>query len=136
MLALPVTCSTIFDVERTKSLEVGKALELECEVADSTAPVCWYKDGVRLLKQNGWDIKSTGMLRRLTIPYTELLHSGLYSCETSDDTFHFTVDIKGDFYSNSLNHRANPRAFWRLDATNIYNVDIFVLSVFKCVFVK
>ncbi|AWP12793.1 putative obscurin-like protein 1 [Scophthalmus maximus] len=92
--AIPVTYSTIFDVERTKSLEAGKALELECEVADSTGPVYWYKDGVRLLPQNGWDIQSTGTLRRLIIPSAELLHSGLYSCETSDDNFHFTVDIK------------------------------------------
>lgn len=98
MLAIPVTYSTIFDVERTKSLEAGKALELECEVADSTVPVCWYKDGVRLFPQSGWDIQSNGTLRRLIIPSAELLHSGLYSCETSDDTIHFTVDIKGDFF--------------------------------------
>ncbi|KAI3355902.1 hypothetical protein L3Q82_004449 [Scortum barcoo] len=92
--AIPVTYSTIFDVERTKSLEAGKLLELECEVADATVPVCWYKDGVKLFPQNGWDIQSIGTLRRLIIPSAELLHSGLYSCETSDDTIHFTVDIK------------------------------------------
>ncbi|XP_031730899.1 titin isoform X2 [Anarrhichthys ocellatus] len=92
--AIAVTCSTVFDVERTKSLEEGKPLELECEVADSTAPVCWYKDGVKLSPQNDWDIQSNGTLRRLIIPAAELLHSGLYSCETSDDTIHFTVDIK------------------------------------------
>ncbi|XP_044222762.1 obscurin-like protein 1 isoform X12 [Thunnus albacares] len=92
--AIPVTYSTIFDVERTKSLEAGKPLELECEVADSTVPVCWYKDGVKLLPQNGWIIQNNGTLRRLIIPSAEFLHSGLYSCETSDDTIHFTVDIK------------------------------------------
>uniref|UniRef100_A0A3Q3LTW9 Obscurin-like protein 1 n=1 Tax=Mastacembelus armatus TaxID=205130 RepID=A0A3Q3LTW9_9TELE len=94
MLAIPVMYSSIFDIERTKSLEAGKALELECEVADSTVPVCWYKDGVKLSPQNGLDIQSNGMLRRLVIPSAELLHSGLYSCETADDTIHFTVDIK------------------------------------------
>uniref|UniRef100_A0A7N6BZI9 Obscurin like cytoskeletal adaptor 1b n=1 Tax=Anabas testudineus TaxID=64144 RepID=A0A7N6BZI9_ANATE len=92
-----VTYSTIFDVERSKSLEAGKALELECKVADSTVPVCWYKDGVKLFPQNGWEIQSIGILRRLIIPSAELLHSGLYSCETSDGAIHFTVDIKGDF---------------------------------------
>ncbi|XP_026151995.1 obscurin isoform X3 [Mastacembelus armatus] len=92
--AIPVMYSSIFDIERTKSLEAGKALELECEVADSTVPVCWYKDGVKLSPQNGLDIQSNGMLRRLVIPSAELLHSGLYSCETADDTIHFTVDIK------------------------------------------
>lgn len=133
MLAIPVTYSTIFDVERTKSLEAGKALELECEVADSSVPVCWYKDGVKLFPQNGWEIQSIGMLRRLIIPSAELLHSGLYSCETSDDTIHFTVDIKGDFYLNLLDLGANLRAFWRLDATNIYNMHI-CLSVFRWCF--
>ncbi|XP_054870907.1 obscurin-like protein 1 isoform X17 [Amphiprion ocellaris] len=92
--AIPVTYSTIFDVERTKSLEVGKPLELECEVADATVPVCWYKDGKKLNLQSGWDVQSNGTSRRLIIPSAELLHSGLYSCETSDDTIHFTVDIE------------------------------------------
>uniref|UniRef100_A0A3Q2X5X7 Obscurin-like protein 1 n=1 Tax=Haplochromis burtoni TaxID=8153 RepID=A0A3Q2X5X7_HAPBU len=93
-IKIPVTNSTIFDVERTKSLEVGKPLELECEVADSTVPACWYKDGKKLIPQNGWDIQSNGTSRKLIIPSAELLHSGLYSCETSDDTIHFTVDAK------------------------------------------
>lgn len=97
MLAIPVTYPTIFDVERTKSLEVGKPLELECEVADSTVPVYWYKDGKKLFLQNGWHIQSNGTSRRLIIPSAELMNSGQYSCETSEDTIHFTVDIKGDF---------------------------------------
>ncbi|KAM3607072.1 uncharacterized protein V6R79_001471 [Siganus canaliculatus] len=88
--ALPVTYSTIFDVERAKSLEAGKVLELECEVADSTVPVNWCKDDVKLVPQNGWDLQSNGTLRRLVSPPAKLLHSGLYSCETPDDTIHFT----------------------------------------------
>uniref|UniRef100_A0A8C4E983 Obscurin like cytoskeletal adaptor 1b n=1 Tax=Dicentrarchus labrax TaxID=13489 RepID=A0A8C4E983_DICLA len=132
MLAIPVTYSTIFDVERTKSLEAGKLLELECEVADSTVPVYWYKDGVKLFPQNDWDIQSNGTLRRLIIPSAEVLHSGLYSCETSDDTMHFTVDIKGDCILNLMNLRANCRAFWRLKAINIYSMHIR-LSVVFCV---
>uniref|UniRef100_A0A8C4GKH5 Obscurin like cytoskeletal adaptor 1b n=1 Tax=Dicentrarchus labrax TaxID=13489 RepID=A0A8C4GKH5_DICLA len=103
---IKVTYSTIFDVERTKSLEAGKLLELECEVADSTVPVYWYKDGVKLFPQNDWDIQSNGTLRRLIIPSAEVLHSGLYSCETSDDTMHFTVDIKGDCILNLMNLRS------------------------------
>uniref|UniRef100_A0A3Q2W488 Obscurin like cytoskeletal adaptor 1b n=1 Tax=Haplochromis burtoni TaxID=8153 RepID=A0A3Q2W488_HAPBU len=75
-------------------IQVGKPLELECEVADSTVPACWYKDGKKLIPQNGWDIQSNGTSRKLIIPSAELLHSGLYSCETSDDTIHFTVDAK------------------------------------------
>ncbi|XP_032368893.1 obscurin-like protein 1 isoform X9 [Etheostoma spectabile] len=92
--AIPVTYSTIFDVERTKSLEAGKLLELKCEVADSTVPVCWYEEAVKLCPQNDWDIQSNGTLKRLIIPSDEVLPSGLYSCETADDTNHFPVDIK------------------------------------------
>ncbi len=124
-----MACSPVFDVERTKLLEVGKPLELECEIADSTVPVCWYKDGVKLDPQNGWGIQSIGTLRRLIIPSTELLHSGLYSCETSDDTFHFTVDIKGDFDLNVFNMKAKHRAFWRLHAINIKYAYLSVCGV-------
>lgn len=131
MLAIPVTYSTVFDVERTKSLEEGKPLELECEVDDPTVPVCWYKDGVKLTPQNDWDIHSYGTMRRLIIPAAELSHSGLYICETSDDTIHFTVDIKGDFYLNVFILRANPRASWCLDATNTYNWHICLCVCFR-----
>lgn len=98
MLAAPTKFSAMFEVERTKSLEAGKPFELECEVTDTTAQVCWYKDGVQLFSQNGWDTHSVGTLRRLIVPSAELFHSGLYTCETSDDTIQFTVDIKGDFF--------------------------------------
>ncbi|KAL6101271.1 obsl1 [Pungitius sinensis] len=93
--AMPVKYSTIFDVERTKSLEEGQPLELECEVADCTEPVSCHKDkGVKLSPHNDWDAQSNGTLRRRSIPAAELLHSGRYSCETSDDTIHFTMDIE------------------------------------------
>lgn len=98
MLAIPAKFSNIFEVEKTKSLEAGRPCELECEVTDPTAHVYWYKDGVKIFPQNGWDIQCNGTLRRLIIPSTESSHSGLYSCETSDGTVHFTVDIKGDFF--------------------------------------
>ncbi|KAM9804503.1 obscurin-like protein 1 [Neosynchiropus ocellatus] len=42
--ALPVTYSTIADIEKIKSLEVGKPLVLEYEAVDTTVPVFWYKD--------------------------------------------------------------------------------------------
>ncbi|XP_035810958.2 obscurin-like protein 1 isoform X12 [Amphiprion ocellaris] len=113
--AIPVTYSTIFDVERTKSLEVGKPLELECEVADATVPVCWYKDGKKLNLQSGWDVQSNGTSRRLIIPSAELLHSGLYSCETSDDTIHFTVDIEAP--TLPMSHAAEVVETQSLEAT-------------------
>lgn len=94
-----------FDFEGTGSVQMGKPLELDCMVADSSVPACWYKDGVKLLPQQGWDIQSNDTLRRLIIPTAELLHAGLYSCESSDDTTHFTTDTKGDLNFNLLIHR-------------------------------
>lgn len=93
---LDVSSMPNLEVEGTKSVEVGKHLQLDCEVADSSMLVCWYKDGIKLLPQNGWEMQSNGTLRRLVIPSAEILHSGLYSCESSDGTINFMVDIKGD----------------------------------------
>ncbi|KAM4558641.1 obscurin isoform 2-T2 [Odontesthes bonariensis] len=142
--ALPVTYSTIFDAERAKSLEVGKPLKLEANVTDSTVPVCWYKDGKKLCPQRGWDIQSNGTSRTLIIPSAELLHSGLYSCETADDTFHFTVDIKAPMlplshspevvemqsieanYPNEPSCETSDPAFqvsWQMDADSYSNTE-------------
>ncbi|XP_070978826.1 obscurin-like protein 1 isoform X9 [Oncorhynchus clarkii lewisi] len=92
--AVPVTFSAIFDVEKTKSVEAGCPFQLQCEVTDPTAQVYWCKDGEKLLPQTGMDIQSNGTMRRLIVQSAEVFHSGLYNCETSDDTLQFTVDIK------------------------------------------
>ncbi|KAM9483876.1 obscurin isoform 16-T20 [Salvelinus alpinus] len=92
--AVPVTFSAIFDVEKTKSVEAGCLFQLQCEVTDPTAQVYWCKDGEKLLPQTGMDIQSNGTMRRLIVQSAEVFHSGLYNCETSDDTLQFTVDIK------------------------------------------
>ncbi|KAK5614025.1 hypothetical protein CRENBAI_012253 [Crenichthys baileyi] len=92
--ALPVANSTIFDTERAESLEVGNPLKLEYEVADSTVPVYWNKDGKKLYPQKGWDIQSNGPPTGPIIPSPELLHSGQYCCKTTEATIHFSVDDK------------------------------------------
>lgn len=94
-----------FECERTKPVQMGKSLEPDFEVADASVPVRWHKDGVKLLPQHRWNIQSNGTVRRLIIPTAELLHAGLNSCESSDDTIHFTVDINGDLNLNLLIHR-------------------------------
>uniref|UniRef100_A0A3P8S6A3 Obscurin-like protein 1 n=1 Tax=Amphiprion percula TaxID=161767 RepID=A0A3P8S6A3_AMPPE len=124
MLAIPVTYSTIFDVERTKSLEVCKPLELECEVADATVPVCWYKDGKKLNLQScpialqcelsdptgqvSWYkdgkvlLPQNGLTRTLLIPSAENTHAGTYKCSTSEDTVIFKVEVEGDLFLSLL----------------------------------
>lgn len=84
------------DVERNKSFEVGSTIALQCELSDPLAQVSWYKDGAKLLPQNGLDIKSQGTKRELTVQSAEFYHSGVYSCKTRGDAVHFNVEIKGD----------------------------------------
>uniref|UniRef100_M3ZYD9 Obscurin-like protein 1 n=1 Tax=Xiphophorus maculatus TaxID=8083 RepID=M3ZYD9_XIPMA len=93
-IKLPVTYSTIFDAERGGSLEVGSPLKVECEVAASTAPVCWNKDGKKLDPQKGWGIQSNGTPPGPVIPPPELLPSGQYCCQTTEATVHVSVDDK------------------------------------------
>ncbi|KAJ3591873.1 hypothetical protein NHX12_007004 [Muraenolepis orangiensis] len=128
--ATPVKFSASFDVEHTKAFEVGTAFELECEVTEPTAQVCWYKDGCQLYPQNGWDITSNGSFRKLVVQSAELFHSGWYSCETSDDTIQFTVDVKVEKTKPIEAHSPIVRQFeisdpvakacWYKDGTQIY----------------
>ncbi|XP_016527111.1 obscurin-like isoform X6 [Poecilia formosa] len=92
--ALPVAYSTIFEAERGGSLEVSDPLKVECEVAASTVPVCWSKDGKKLDPQKGWGIQSTGSPPGPVIPPPELLPSGQYCCQTTEATVHVSVDEK------------------------------------------
>ncbi|XP_017158786.1 obscurin-like protein 1 isoform X9 [Poecilia reticulata] len=92
--ALPVAYSTIFDAERSGSLEVGDPLKVECEFAASTVPVGWSKDGKKLDPQKGWGIQSTGSPPGPVIPPPELLPSGQCCCQTTEATVHVSVDDK------------------------------------------
>ncbi|XP_055070971.2 obscurin isoform X12 [Misgurnus anguillicaudatus] len=92
--APPVRFSVLPDVERNKSPEAGSTMTLQCELSDPLAQVSWYKDGVKLLPEDGLDIKSEGKTRKLTVQSTEFYHSGVYSCKTRGDAVHFNVEVK------------------------------------------
>ncbi|XP_066544500.1 obscurin-like protein 1a isoform X2 [Amia ocellicauda] len=92
--APPVRFTPLPEVERNKSIEAGCPIVLHCELSDPTALVSWYKDDIKLLPLSGTDIQSEGTVRRMVIQSAELSHSGAYSCQSSDDTIHFNVDIK------------------------------------------
>ncbi|XP_043988664.1 obscurin-like protein 1 [Gambusia affinis] len=92
--ALPVTYSAVFDAERGGSLEVGNPLKVECEVAASTVPVCWNKDGKEVDPQKGWGMQSNGTPPGPVLPPPELLPSGQYCCQTPEATVHVSVDDK------------------------------------------
>ncbi|XP_048835456.1 obscurin-like protein 1 isoform X13 [Brienomyrus brachyistius] len=86
--------TALSETEKNKSIEAGCPIVLQCELSDPTAQVCWYKDGSELHPHSGTDIQSEGSVRTLTVQSAELLHSGLYSCQTKDDSVQFHVDIK------------------------------------------
>nr|XP_055070970.1 obscurin-like protein 1 isoform X12 [Misgurnus anguillicaudatus] len=92
--APPVRFSVLPDVERNKSPEAGSTMTLQCELSDPLAQVSWYKDGVKLMPEDGLDIKSEGKTRKLTVQSTEFYHSGVYSCKTRGDAVHFNVEVK------------------------------------------
>lgn len=96
-IAPPVKFSSIPEAMRTKSIEAGCPIVLQCVVSDPEAHVCWYKDEMQLISNAGLEIHSEGNTRRLVVQSAELSHSGVYRCTTKDDTMEFQVEIKGDF---------------------------------------
>lgn len=96
-VAPPVKFGTIPDDMRTKSIEAGCPVVLQCVVSDPVAHVSWYKDEIQLMSNAGLEIHSEGNTRTLVVQSAELSHSGVYRCTTQDDTMDFHVEIKGDF---------------------------------------
>ncbi|XP_040912802.1 obscurin-like protein 1 isoform X7 [Toxotes jaculatrix] len=92
--APPVRFSAIPDAERNKTVHTGCPIVLQCELSDPSAQVHWYKDGSKLHPQNGVDILTDGLARKLIVHSAEFFHSGLYCCKTKGDTITFNVDIK------------------------------------------
>ncbi|KPP71884.1 hypothetical protein Z043_109162, partial [Scleropages formosus] len=85
--------SDVPDAERHKTIQAGSPIVLQCEIAEPTAHVCWYKDGVELHQQLGTEIRSEVNTRTLVIESADFSHSGVYSCNTTDDAVEYNVDV-------------------------------------------
>ncbi|KAM3607079.1 uncharacterized protein V6R79_001471 [Siganus canaliculatus] len=92
--APPVRFSAIPDAERNKTVYTGYPIVLQCELSDPSAQVHWYKDGSKLHPQNGLDILTDDLARKLIVHSADFFHSGLYCCKTKGDTITFSVDVK------------------------------------------
>ncbi|XP_054471807.1 obscurin-like protein 1 [Anoplopoma fimbria] len=92
--APPVKFSAIPEEMRTRSIEAGCPIVLQCVVSDPEAHVCWYKDDMQLISNSGLEIQSEGNTKTLVVQSAELCHSGVYRCSTQDDTMEFQVEIK------------------------------------------
>lgn len=96
-VAPPVTFSALPEAMRTKSVEAGSPIVLQCVVSEAEAHVCWYKERMQLISNSGLRIHSEGNTRTLVIQLAEESHAGVYRCTAQDDTMEFHVEIKGDF---------------------------------------
>uniref|UniRef100_A0A8C1W3E7 Obscurin-like protein 1 n=1 Tax=Cyprinus carpio TaxID=7962 RepID=A0A8C1W3E7_CYPCA len=92
--AAPVRFSAVPEAEKNKCMEAGGHFELLCKVSDPTSQVSWFHNNTQLQLETGLDIESEGDVRTLEVSTAESSHSGLYRCESSDDSVPFTVDIK------------------------------------------
>ncbi|TDH07117.1 hypothetical protein EPR50_G00120760 [Perca flavescens] len=86
--------SALSEGDQKKMVMTGFPIALQCELSDPTGQVSWYKDGTKLLPQNGVDIQSEGNLRSLVVPSAERSHTGVYRCESKDDDIQFAVEVK------------------------------------------
>ncbi|XP_036397353.1 obscurin isoform X5 [Megalops cyprinoides] len=92
--APPARFSPLPEVEKKRSTEAGCPIVLPCETSESTAQVCWYKDGIEILPQTSTDIQSDGIKGSLDVQQAELSDSEVHSVETKDDDTQFNVDTE------------------------------------------
>ncbi|TKS67636.1 Obscurin [Collichthys lucidus] len=76
--APPLKFSALSEADQKKTVMAGCPISLQCELSDSTGQVSWYKDGTKILPQNGVDLQSEGNLRSLVVPSAERAHTGIY----------------------------------------------------------
>ncbi|XP_056321764.1 obscurin-like protein 1 isoform X18 [Danio aesculapii] len=92
--AAPVRFSAVPESGKNICTEAGGHFELCCKVSDPMVHVSWFHNDTQLQPETGLDVQSEGEARTLVVNPAEPRHSGLYRCETSDDSVQFTVDIK------------------------------------------
>ncbi|XP_035248902.1 obscurin-like protein 1 isoform X10 [Anguilla anguilla] len=92
--APPAHFKELAEDDRSRSVEAGCPIVLQCEISDSNAQVSWAKDGVQLHPQSGVDIQSEGQMRKLVIQSAERSHSGVYSCDFAEEVVIFKVDVQ------------------------------------------
>ncbi|KAF7230095.1 obscurin-like protein 1a [Nothobranchius furzeri] len=90
-----VKFTPLSESDSNKKVETGDTIVLYCEVSHPFAKVSWLKDGKELQATEGLNIQSEGNMRRIVILSADESHSGVYTCETSEDSIKFNVDVAG-----------------------------------------
>lgn len=95
--AAVVKFSPLSEKEKNKKVHTGDAIVLYCEVSHPFAKVRWLKDGKEVHVTEDLNIQSDGNMRRVVIQSADPSHSGVYTCESSEDVVEFNVDVAGSF---------------------------------------
>ncbi|XP_029314435.1 obscurin isoform X8 [Cottoperca gobio] len=90
-----VDVAAVPEAERSKSVEAGSPINLQCEISEPTSQTCWCEDGINLLPKSGTNIDSDGNKKTL-MKSAPSSCSGEYSCITDDDSDfnNFYVEVK------------------------------------------
>ncbi|KAJ6665562.1 hypothetical protein lerEdw1_003405 [Lerista edwardsae] len=92
--ALKVYITPVSEAQCLQTIVAGMPLLLECKVSTSDALVQWLKDGDPVpLDSDHLTVQSDGCVRRLLIHSSCPLDTGVYTCDTANDSIDFTVTV-------------------------------------------
>ncbi|CAB1426647.1 unnamed protein product [Pleuronectes platessa] len=91
--AAPVRLAALPEIAGDKLIEASCPIKMQCEASEPTAQVYWHKDGEQLLPESKYEIETKENQRAPVIQSADVRHSGLYSCEASDDHRELKVDV-------------------------------------------
>ncbi|XP_072436104.1 obscurin-like isoform X2 [Chiloscyllium punctatum] len=75
------------------SVLTGSEVVLLCELSQPNAEVRWFKDGVKVERNEKCTMEMEGRHRRLTIRQVTLGDQGMYLCDAVDDSAKFEVTV-------------------------------------------
>ncbi|XP_077947315.1 obscurin-like protein 1 isoform X20 [Gasterosteus aculeatus] len=91
-----VDVAALTEAERSKSVEAGSLINLQCEIADQTGQSSRCEDGIKVSQYLGTNIDSEDDKWTLAVMSATSSSSGVYSCKTDDDSDSndFYVEVK------------------------------------------
>ncbi|XP_062420910.1 obscurin isoform X8 [Pungitius pungitius] len=91
-----VDVAALTEAERSKSVEAGSLINLQCETADQTGQSSRCEDGIKVSQNLGTNMDSEDDKRTLAMMSATSSSSGVYGCKTNDDSDSndFYVEVK------------------------------------------
>ncbi|XP_054432402.1 immunoglobulin-like and fibronectin type III domain-containing protein 1 [Pteronotus mesoamericanus] len=73
---------------------LGAAAVLSCTLRRDLGPGAWFKDGVKLGAQDGFDLEQDGLVHRLLIACVQETHAGRYTFEAGGQRSEATLTVR------------------------------------------